>query len=349
MPSLGDSIRRYVRYVARKWWQLAIGVLAALISVATDIWTDLRVPASVWIGAGLAALIAAQFVAFRRLHVDLNAQVADARSTIAELEAEAQARYQLSVKPLSASFDLHTFRHLLESSQKGLAVRCVIGTIWEGQQLEVPGSLKTGLRDGMGVSSLQGLLAHTLGMTKDEVWEVSDPTGEWVVAVSRGREAVPTRKLEMDAQVLVEVPFPGSRRGWIATIVDLALHASGESVSPVWDLRSLYEFTDSLTASTMELHLMGLSHIADDERQLVGPVIAFAAHNSHLDDYIEYPKWDRARGVTGSSYLTIDPGDEDQATLPERRRRFLAAQLRGLVAREGFVGFEEDYVGLLGL
>ncbi len=91
-----------------------------------------------------------------------------------------------------------------------------------------------------------------------------------------------------------------------------------------------------------------MEYLTADQESIVGPVIALAAHNAALEDFITYPQWDRAIGARRTSYLTIDAQDSDKATRDFDRRSFLTSQLRSLMSRDGFIGFEHDLEQMLG-
>lgn len=347
MPKLGDSLKLYITYVGQRWWQIAIGVFAAVISLVADIWVGLRIPTFVWLGAGIAALVAAQFTAFRRLHVDLSTQLNEASSTIDEMKAEAQMPYQMAMHTLSTSFDLHSFKSL-NLSQRGLVIRCIVGSTWDGDQLELPGELKTDLRDRMVASPPEHLLYDALNASKGLAWHVTDPTGLWAVTLARKTDHVSNKGVELDSEFLFQVPYPGPRRGWIATIFDIVLRSVGDSPSHIWDLPTFYDFILALIEAVAEMHVRSISHIHDEEMEVAGPVVAFASRGSRLEDFVEYPHWDRAIGVSGTSYFTIDSRDQDKVTGADEREAFVKSQLLAYMSQEGFVGFEPDFHRLVG-
>ena len=343
-----ESLKRYVRLAGGSWWQFGVGVVAAVLGLVTDIWTDLEFSIALWVVLGVVTLVAAQFNAFRRLHLELSGKVVAAERELAELQAEATAPYQFAVQPLSVVFNIHTFRHPLESSQRGLAIRCVVGTVWAGPQLEVDSHVKTAVRRHLVGLSLEHLPLPRVNPESSQEWAFHDPTGEWVVTVARKGVDLPVVGLSGDVEVTLEVPFPGSRRGWIATIFDIAIRVTDGFATPLWDLRSFYLFADELVGVTNEIHKMSLSQLTlEAPRSVAGPVLALGAHSGNLDDFIAHPQWERARGASRASFLTIDAGAEDKATEPDLRRGFIADELRKLLAREGYVEFESDLQMLL--
>lgn len=350
MPTFGDSLKLYVSLVLRAWWQLAIGIVAAVIGVVTDIITDLEVPPLAWIGAATGVLVLSQFAAFRRLHLQLSHELAVVQARLADFEADANMPHQLAMRPLSSSFDLTSFSRPLDPSSRGLAVRCVIGTAWEGEQLELQSDVKIALRDASGGSELERWISATFGVITVPTWRIIDPIGEWVVTVNRGVVIPDGRGIQVDAQAILQVPFPASRRGWIATIVDVSIRKVSDVASPVWTLSSFYEFANILVGSTADLHIGGLSHLLPTHQtQLVGPVISVAAHGGNIEDFVAYPAdWERASGARGSAFFTMDAGMDDQARQAEARRLFIASHIRSLMSREGFVGFERSLDALLG-
>jgi hypothetical protein len=346
MPTFWESLKLHLKLVAGTWWQLAIGGVAAVVGVVTDIRTDLEVPALAWVGAAVSVLLVAQFASFRRLHIQLSHQLAEAEDQLADFEAESNMPYTLAMKPLSSSFDFHTFSHPLESSRRGLAVRCVIGTIWDGHQLEVDSETKIALRDALGSSMLEDWLSSYFEIPIARSWRLTNPTGEWVATVARGPTDVSVRGIELDAQAIREVPFPRSRRGWVATVVDLSIRIVEDEVVPVWDLAGFCKFCDILIKGTADLHTSSPAILGEESVDIVGPVLALAAHG-HLDEFIRYPDWERAAGAGRSSFLTMDAHTEDKATNEEVRRMFIASELRSLLSREGFIAFEDDVETLL--
>ena len=69
MAELWRSIVEYVPAIARAWWQLAIGVLAAGYGVATQFHSGLALPGWAAAAIAVAALVAEQFRAFHQVRL----------------------------------------------------------------------------------------------------------------------------------------------------------------------------------------------------------------------------------------------------------------------------------------
>ncbi|MCJ7510800.1 MAG: hypothetical protein MUP14_07940 [Dehalococcoidia bacterium] len=54
--------REYVLLVARRWWVIGVGVIAAVIGIALNISRDVQVPVWLWVSLALVALSVAQFL-----------------------------------------------------------------------------------------------------------------------------------------------------------------------------------------------------------------------------------------------------------------------------------------------
>ena len=78
MSALWVSLREYAIAIGRAWWQLAIGLAGGAFAVVSAFRSGLVVPTWVGVVVAVAALIAAQFLAFHRVRIsrDLSARPA---------------------------------------------------------------------------------------------------------------------------------------------------------------------------------------------------------------------------------------------------------------------------------
>jgi hypothetical protein len=66
------SLRTYLAAVLRQWWTYA-GIAAGIIGYGLDVFTDLKLPVTVWIALFAGCLVIAQYLAYHDVHTKLAA------------------------------------------------------------------------------------------------------------------------------------------------------------------------------------------------------------------------------------------------------------------------------------
>ena len=305
MAELWRSIVEYVPAIARAWWQLAIGVLAAGYGVATQFHSGLALPG--WAAAviAVAALVAAQFRAFHQV------RLARDRST--------SARFAAPMLGLVNEFSggrywPNQLRSHVEQDEDAFVMRVILGPRHARPDAQLGDNLKDNLRSALQASPLEGWLQRYLHSVTP--WALQSPSTHYIVTVARSSFPNSERNAELAAYSQFQLPA-GPQSAHAALLIDLVVredqHPDGSRLR--FTLGQIYELSHLMLATALDAVAPTIFPlVTQHKRRLslqrpappIGPnlyLVAFGQKN--LADFIDLTDLQRVPGADLGRVNTI--------------------------------------------
>ncbi len=293
MNDVRRSLVEYLATVAKAWWQLAIGLVAAAFGVATLFKSGLIVPGWVAVAVAVVALFLAQFQAFHsvRLARDQAAGPRALRGLPGMLNEFSGSLYwpnQVGSR--------------LQPDEDGMTVRVVLGPRNTKPGVQIDSRLKNVLRLALDASPLEWWFQTRTSTASP--WAIQSPTTHYLATVVRlpSPDAIGPASLEGDCQF----QLPSLR---VVLMVDVVVRAqAGDGRNRFRFSRlDIYELCHLLIGTAMDVVAPAVFPAITEPRRrrpfrklppLIGPSVFLTANGQkNLSDFIDLADLHRAPGA----------------------------------------------------